>query len=122
MEGVIPVGASNSKLRELVEQGKVVGSDVKYNELKSKDSSAKKQDSRIALVDPLKNLEQAQVSNDVELFNSGSLPLHGLYDVQLKDKNQDGRVDAGDAISEYMLIADRARADQKNKKPVDQVA
>lgn len=64
-------------------------------------------------------------NNEVKLFTSGSLPLEGRYEVMLKDKNEDGRVDARDAISEYMLIATQSKLpveEQPTKEPLETVA
>jgi hypothetical protein len=39
---------------------------------------------------------------ELKLFTGGSLPLKGLFEIQMIDENGDGRVDAGDAISRYL--------------------
>lgn len=64
-------------------------------------------------------------ADNVKLFTSSSLPLHGLYEVMLIDKNKDGRVDAGDAIPEYVRVASqnsKSSSREDEAKNIDQFA
>jgi len=75
------------------------------------------------------SLEQSllvQQNAKTKLFNNGSVPIHGLYEVVLIDKNGDGRVDAGDAIPEYVKTMTQITKEKNQSgsegKSVDRVA
>ena len=50
---------------------------------------------------------------ELKLFTGGSLPLKGLFEIQLIDENGDGRVDAGDAISRYLEMTRQPGVDAR---------
>ncbi|MCB0311415.1 MAG: hypothetical protein KDD42_09280 [Bdellovibrionales bacterium] len=121
MEGVLAVRAAAASATALVSPK------LKANEAQQAIVS---EQSRASTVSEIRASEQelveAQLVNttgeeEAKLFNAGTLPIKGLFDVQLSDDNGDGRVDAGDAISEYMLIARQVDDAPSSKKALDRL-
>ena len=113
MDGVSPIGRGSIELRQRAAARSESASKPQDSGIKSEKQAAPRP------------LIPAGPADKAKLFTSGSLPLHGLYDVVLIDKNKDGRVDAGDAINEYLLLATKAKeeaASKQNKNGVDEVA
>ncbi|MBX7136554.1 MAG: hypothetical protein K1X83_01125 [Oligoflexia bacterium] len=75
----------------------------------------------MSLPDPQKGAIET-VRDSVELFNAANGALAGNYSVQLADANRDGRLDAVDAVSEYLLISHHTDPKRSQDEVLNRVA
>ncbi len=120
MDTVTPVGALNT----VYSRGEVFR---KLSEKAAKNIETRKTVEQTTQAESLPNSGMLELAlSETKLFNSGSLPLHGMYEVALIDDNGDGRVDAGDAVSEVLMSAThyegQSQESKGSSKTLDQVA
>ena len=119
MDAVTPVGALNS----VFSRGEVFR---KLSETEPGKIHAQTTAGQPNTEEPTQPTEKSDAApSETKLFTGVSLPLHGLYELVMIDDNGDGRVDAGDAVSEVLMMAQRYEGQNKPETPtqtVDQLA
>ena len=117
MDGILAIGASRSvntpPVRETSSPSEIDST--------NKDSIPVATRVRMSLPDPQKGAI-GTVRDSVELFNAANGALAGNYNFQLTDANRDGRVDAVDAVSEYLLISHHTDPKRSSDESLSRVA